>query len=201
MYELEKQRWQVEGLSLVRTKTIPEIDSACGENFSYLDLIECGETQKKTGIENLPNNPESYNALFELSQHLLDPIIDYFGPIELTFGFCSPELAKQIPGRISPKLDQHAAHELNRNNKIICPRLGAAVDFIVEDEDMFEVAKWISYSLEFDRMYLYGKNSLYTSVLVPEMNNQITLMKKNKDETRLMPRVINKNQIPINNPI
>ena len=199
LYELEKQRWQVEGLSLVRTKTIPEIDSACGENFSYLDFIECGETQKKTGIENLPKNPESYNALFELSQHLLDPIIDYFGPIELTFGFCSPELAKQIPGRIAPKLDQHAAHELNRNNKIICPRLGAAVDFIVEDEDMFEVAKWISYSLEFDRMYLYGKKQPIHISFGPEMNNQITLMKKNKDGNRLIPRKIDKKQIPINN--
>ena len=183
------------GLSLVRTKTIPEIDSACGENFSYLDFIECGETQKKTGIENLPKNPESYNALFELSQHLLDPIIDYFGPIELTFGFCSPELAKQIPGRIAPKLDQHAAHELNRNNKIICPRLGAAVDFIVEDEDMFEVAKWISNSLFFDKMYIYGeKNHIHIS-FGPEMKNQITLMKKNKDGTRLIPRKIEKNKI------
>ena len=66
---------------------------------------------------------------------------------------------------------------------------------------MFEVAKWISYSLEFDRMYLYGKKQPIHISFGPEMNNQITLMKKNKDETRLMPRVINKNQIPINNPI
>jgi len=190
LYELEKKRWQVEGLSLVRTKTTPDIDSACGENYSYRNFIECGETQKKTGIENLPKNPESYNALFELAQNLLDPIIDYFGPIDLTFGFCSPELAKLIPGRIAPRIDQHAAHELNRNDKFVCPRLGAAVDFIVEDEDMFEVAKWISDGLEFDRMYLYGEKQPIHISFGPEMNNQITLMKKNKDGTRLMPRKI-----------
>ena len=195
LYELEKQRWKVEGLSLVRTKTIPDIDSACGENYSYRDLIECSETQKNSEIENLPKNPGSYVALLELAQRLFDPIIDYFGPIELTFGFCSPELAKLIPARIAPKLDQHAAHELNRNGKLICPRLGAAGDFIVEDEDMFEVAKWISDNLDFDRMYIYGaKNPIHIS-FGPEMKNQITLMKKNKDGTRLIPRKIEKNKI------
>ena len=190
LYELEKKRWQVEGLSLVRAKSIPDIEDECGENYSYRDLIECGETQKKSGIENLPKNPDSFTALLELTQRLLDPIIDYFGPIELTFGFCSPELAKLITGRIAPKLDQHAAHELNRNGKYICSRLGAAVDFIVEDEDMFEVAKWISDELDFDRLYIYGKKNPIHLSFGPEMKNQITLMKTNKDGTRLIPRKI-----------
>ena len=64
---------------------------------------------------------------------VLDPVIDYFGMIRLTYGFCSPELAKEVPGRIDPKRDQHAAHELNRLRNPVCSRLGAAVDFIVED--------------------------------------------------------------------
>jgi hypothetical protein len=34
--------------------------------------------------------PESYNALVELAEHVLDPVIDYFGMIRLTYGFCSP---------------------------------------------------------------------------------------------------------------
>jgi hypothetical protein len=63
--------------------------------------------------------------------------------IELTYGFCSPELARRIPGRIAPALDQHAAHERNARGKAVCPRLGAAVDFIVTDENMREVADWM----------------------------------------------------------
>ena len=73
----------------------------------------------------------------------LDPVIDYFGMIRLTYGFCSPELAREIPGCIDPQRDQHAAHESNRLGNPVCPRLGAAVDFMVEDENMQEVAQWV----------------------------------------------------------
>lgn len=41
---------------------------------------------------------------------------------------------------------------------LICPRLGAAVDFIVEDENMREVADWIAANTPFDRLYFYGED-------------------------------------------
>jgi hypothetical protein len=91
----------------------------------------------------LPKNPESYTALFDLATAILDPVIEYFGGIELTYGFCSQELAKYIPARIAPELDQHAAYEHKRTGAPICPRLGAAVDFLVRDENMREIADWI----------------------------------------------------------
>lgn len=155
--QLAAARWTIEGFNLVRSRTIPDLDSPCGQNFTYRQLIECGETQARTGIPNLPKQPDSYTALYELATHILDPVIDYFGMIELTYGFCSPELARQIPGRIAPKLDQHAAHELNRAGHPACPRLGAAVDFRVEDENMQDVAHWIIANLTFDRLYFYGE--------------------------------------------
>jgi hypothetical protein len=83
-------------------------------------------------------------------------VIDYFGMIHLTYGFCSHELGKHIKKQVAPKLDQHAAHERNSKNNLICPRLGAAVDFIVEDENMSEVADWIAENTPFDRLYFYG---------------------------------------------
>ena len=64
--------------------------------------------------------------------------------IRLSYGFCSPELARKIPGRIDPKRDQHAGHERNRPGNLVCDRLGAAVDFVVEDEDMLEVAQCVN---------------------------------------------------------
>ena len=156
--QLENARWCIDGFSLKRSQTIPGMDAPCGRHYTYRQLIECGETQALTGLPNLPKQPDSYNALHDLAVKILDPLIDYYGPVKLTFGFSSPELARRITGRIAPKLDQHAACELNRKGEPICPRLGAAVDFIVEDEDMEEVARWIIANLAYDRLYFYGKD-------------------------------------------
>ena len=134
----------------------------------------------------------SVQCILTALKHESAPIIDYFGPIKLTFGFCSFELAKVIPGRIAPKLDQHAAHELNRKGKYICPRLGAAADFLVEDEDMLEVVKWIEENLEFDRIYFYGKTFPIHISTGPEMLKQVTLMLPDKKGKRLVPRTLKK---------
>ena len=155
---LAHARWTIDHFKLIRTQLIPDLDAPCGRFFTYRQIIQCGETQARTGIANLPKQPDTYTALYELAVNILDPIIDYYGMIQLTYGFCSAELARHILGRIAPKLDQHAAHELNRIGKIICTRLGAAVDFIVADENMEEVVLWIIAHLPFDRLYFYGKD-------------------------------------------
>jgi DNA phosphorothioation-associated putative methyltransferase len=161
---LELRRYECDGFALNRSQTIPDLDAPCGQFLKYRDLIECGETRARTGIPNLPKEPDSYTALLELSRNILDPVIEYFGMIKLTYGFCSPELAKQVPGRIAPELDQHAAHEKKRNGKYVCVRLGSACDFIVEDEDMEEVARWIAEHIQFDRLYLIdGSRPIHVS--------------------------------------
>lgn len=154
--ELEAKRLAIEGFRLVRSGSVPNIDSPCGEHLTYRDVIECGETWLRLRIPNLPRNPATYNALYDLATQLLDPIIDYYGSIRLTYGFCSSELGRHIHARVAPHLDQHAAEELDRFGKMICARGGAACDFIVDDEDMYEVAEWIIESLPFDRLYFYG---------------------------------------------
>ena len=155
---LEVRRLSIAGLSLERSMRIPSLDAHCGQQFRFRDLIECGETWHRLGFPNLPTRPESYNALYDLASKLLDPVVDYFGSIRLTYGFASRELTREIRGRIAPKLDQHACHELDGRGRYICGRLGAACDFIVDDEDMFEVASWIVENLPFDRLYVYGKD-------------------------------------------
>ena len=155
---LAAARYALDGFSLVRSATVPDLDATCGLHFTYRDLIHCGETQARTGLPNLPRRPETYTALRDLAVNILDPVIDYYGMIRLTYGYCSAALAKEIKHRIAPELDQHAGHELKRTGRPICPRLGAAVDFLVEDEDMAEVAGWIIENLPFDRLYFYGKD-------------------------------------------
>lgn len=153
---LAQLRLEIDGFKLRRSTKIPDLDQRCGETFTYRQLIECGETQARLRLPNVPLNPESYNALHDLAVKLLDPIVDYFGALRLTYGFCSPALSAHIKARVAPELDQHAAHELNRRGKPICARGGAACDFFVEDEDMRGVADWIIGSLPFDRLYFYG---------------------------------------------
>ena len=87
-------------------------------------------------MPNMPQEPDSYTALYELCRNALDPIVEYFGMIKLTYGFCSPALAKVIPGGIAPALDQHVACERNRLGRAVCSRLGASADFFAEHEDM-----------------------------------------------------------------
>ncbi len=156
--KLKLARWEINGFQLQRSQTIPDLDDLCGDNLTYRQLIECGETQTTAQLPNLPKQPDSYTALHELAKNVLDPVIEYFGTIQFTYGFCSHELSKKIPARIAPKLDQHCAHELNSKKNLICERLGAAVDFIIVDENMHEVTEWIMLNTPFDRLYFYGEN-------------------------------------------
>jgi hypothetical protein len=140
---LAAKRLAIDGMRLVPSQTIPDLDDPCGVNFTYRDFIKCGETQRRLNLENLPRLPDSYNALYALATALLDPIIEYFGAIRLTYGFASPELIKNVRQGIAPKLDQHCCYEVTSRGTPICPRLGAACDFFIEDENMHEVADMV----------------------------------------------------------
>lgn len=147
-----------------RESKMPSLTDPCGAHFLYRNIIECGETQSEHKIANLPKQLETYAALFELAEYVLDPTWKQFGPVQLTYGFCSLELLKKIPDRIAPKLDQHSSHEKRDNGNFICQRLGAACDFLVAGTDMRDVAKWIYYNTQVDRIYFYGsKKPLHVS--------------------------------------
>jgi DNA phosphorothioation-associated putative methyltransferase len=186
---LARHRWNIEGFGLVRSRTIPDLDNPCGRFVTFRHLIECGETVARSKLANLPVQAESYNALVELAEHILDPVIEYFGMIRLTFGFCSAQLAKQISGRIDQKRDQHAAHEKNRHGTPICDRLGAAVDFIVDDESMLEVAQWVIGNTPFDRLYFYGDGKPIHVSYGPDQKRTVVRMIPGKTG-RLVPRVV-----------
>ena len=186
---LTRHRWMSEGFELKRSRTIPDLDEPCGAHFTFRQLIECGATQAQTSLANCPDQPDSYTALLDLALNILDPVIDYFGMIRLTYGFCSPALARQIPGRIDPKRDQHAAHEVNRRGQPICQRLGAAVDFFIDDENMREVAQWIVVNTPFDRLYFYGANLPIHVSYGPNRDQQIVWMAATPSGRRV-PQVI-----------
>jgi hypothetical protein len=153
--------------------SIPSLDEPCGSHFTFRQLIECGETWEKMRVDNTPSSPHTYNALFDLATNLLDPVIEYFGGIKLTYGFASQALTRDIKARIEPRLDQHASCEVTERGKVICERRGAAVDFLVEYEDMADVVKWISTNCRFDRIYFYGTDRPIHVSYGPAMSHQI----------------------------
>jgi DNA phosphorothioation-associated putative methyltransferase len=155
---LELRRLRVGEEGVVESNRIPDLDQACGAHFTFRDFVECGETQARLGIKNLPLNPATYNAIYALATQILDPVIEYFGGIRLTYGFCSAELGKHIKARVAPKLDQHAGCERNLSGNLICDRGGVSCDFVVKDENMREVADWMIKHTPFDRLYFYGKD-------------------------------------------
>lgn len=158
---LAQARWSIQGFNLERSQQIPSIDEPCGQFLTYRDLIECSQQGLDNPPANLPKQPDSYTALYELATHVLDPIIDYFGMIELKLGFCSPELAKLIPA-IKPKIDQHLACERNRLGNLICSAQGASVNFMIQDENMLEVAEWVIANLAFDQLVFSGHDQPLT---------------------------------------
>lgn len=186
---LEAARMEVEGFVLRPSDSPPHLEEQCGRHFLFRDFIRCGETQAKTGVPNISEQAETYNALTRLATTILDPVIDYFGEISLTYGFCSRALAKYIPGRVTPRLDQHASHELTPRGKPICPRLGAAVDFFVSDESMLEVAQWTARNTPFDRLYFYGDTRPLHVSSGPENKGEIVVMTTGKNG-RLIPKVV-----------
>jgi DNA phosphorothioation-associated putative methyltransferase len=188
--KLISKRLEISGLILRKSTSIPSLNQKCGQYLTFKELIHCGETQSKLGISNLPLNPDTYNALYNLATKILDPVIEYYGSIKISYGFCSPELAQNINSRIAPKLDQHSSHERNKKGFFICDRLGAAVDFLVEDENMLDVAQWIVDNLSFDRIYIYGSSKPIHISYSESPSNQISLMIAS-NSGRLIPRNTN----------
>ncbi|MFC5496290.1 DNA phosphorothioation-associated putative methyltransferase [Caenimonas terrae] len=153
---LALRRLEIRGMELLPSSTLPDLDAPCGAHFSFRDFVECGETQQASLIENRPMRSETYNALYGLATQILDPVIEWFGGIKLTYGFCSLSLQRHISHRVAHSIDQHASEETNTSGKLICSRGGAACDFLVENEDMLEVARWMVANTPVDRLYFYG---------------------------------------------
>lgn len=190
---LRARRYALDGYTLSRCTDIPGLDEPCGTHFTFRDFAECGETWRAAQIPNVPQAPDSYNALCDLCVLVVDPVIEYFGAIELTYGFASTALTKCISHGIAPELDQHAAHERSKRGKYVCERGGAAVDFLVRDEDMVEVARWIASNCAYDRIYVYGSDRPIHVSVGPQ--NSRSIVRVEERDGRRVPRVVDINAI------
>ena len=167
----------------------------CSKYFYFQDFFECSDTYKSNPCDNIPKEAETFNVIENLSVSILDKVYEAFGPIVLTYGFCSYELSKKIKKNIYPKLDQHSGYE-KRNGKLICERLGFASDFYVPDCSSLEVARYIVSNLPFDRIYYYGADNPIHLSINDNTKGSIVLM--TRIENRRMPRRISKEKFLTN---
>ncbi len=169
------------------------LDQPCSRHLRFRDLIACGETYERLAaggvVDNLPVEAATWDAIARLAQAILDPVIDRFGPITLTYGFASPALARLVPGRIAPALDQHAGHERTRTAAYICPRLGQACDLIVPGTSSRVVGRFIAAETPFDRLYLYADDRPLHVSAGPENRRALVELRRGPSG-RLVPRVV-----------
>jgi DNA phosphorothioation-associated putative methyltransferase len=186
---LKLRRRRIIGTRIERASDIPSLDQQCGRVFTYRQLIECGATWQRAKVDNIPKSPDSFNALYDLATQVLDPVVEYFGGIQLTYGFAGQALTRLISGRIAPAIDQHAAYEVNAAGKAICGRGGAAIDFLVQFEDMLGVASWVVANCVFDRIYFYGKDCPLHVSVGPQLTREVYEM-VSKDGRRIPRRLL-----------
>jgi len=147
------------------------LDAPASRHFTFRQLVECGETFYRRAVPTAeaPQQAASWEMLAGLALHILDPVVDELGPVQLTYCFAPASLTREIQRRkrtekihalIDPRVDQHAACELKENGEPICERPGAAVDFRVPGKSMVEVVRWLVESmpkLPIDKLYYYGE--------------------------------------------
>jgi hypothetical protein len=149
-------------------------------------------------LENLPKEPETWEAIRQMEAQLLTPLLQHFGPFHISYGFASAALVRAIRARarqegrtpqIAPHLDQHCGHERNRSGRRICTRDGLAVDLQIPDVSSEDVAAWIIANLPFDRLYLYGPDRPLHLSWSPQPLGQVVRLIR-LPSGRLLPRVL-----------
>ena len=148
------------------------LNQLLGKYLSLEEFCTCTQIYQKYANQVNPypkNLEETVPALQALCHHILDPVIKQFGRerFQLTYGFCSIDLKRYLSqkdpetgvknGCVTPSRDQHMAHEVNRNVKYYCDRLGAACDFRVVNLESDLLVDWIlKQQLPFDSLYYYS---------------------------------------------
>ena len=162
------------------TSGFPHPDDRCGEFFVYRDFLECSDSWKRSEVDNIPRQLDTYAAIRQMCRDILDPISEVFGKVILTYGFSSPLLVnvvKQNPyPNITPSGDQHAGSELNTKGELICNRRGIAVDCYVAGVSSLEVARWIVQNTPFDRLYFYSPHRPFHVSVGPENSRSVVWM-------------------------
>ena len=106
------------------------------KNFTLNELIK-SNTAKSRGIDNTPTDETQLANLKQLTEKVIQPIRDHFGPTTINSGYRSPVLNEAVRGS---KTSQHC--------------YGQAADVEVRGVANYDLAKWIEDNLDYDQLIL-----------------------------------------------
>lgn len=126
-----------------------------GRNFMLSDFLY-SEAAAKKGIANVPPTLDGMEvaSIRGLCEYILDPVVDRFGSISITYGYVSPALQKAtFPGSkptIHNCLPSGGAY------------LGAACDFQAHNTEFShrDILLWIAANCVYDRLILYPGSTI-----------------------------------------
>lgn len=138
-----------------RPRTRPQ-DVRVGRHFMLSDFLY-SETAVERGIANCPSSwsGAEVKGLRGLCSHILDPVVDQFGPVSVTFGFCSLALWKYwYPSQKTP-----VALHLFRPPQ---GGIGGAADILIHStpKDPRSVFNWIRANCVYDRLIIYPGSAI-----------------------------------------
>jgi hypothetical protein len=126
-----------------------------GRNFMLCDFLS-SEAATKKGIVNLPPTFDGMEvaSIRKLCEHILDPVVDRFGSISITYGYVSDAL--QAATNPSSKPTVHNCKPAKG------AYLGAAADFQPHNIEFShrDILLWIAANCEYDRLILYPGSTI-----------------------------------------
>lgn len=127
-----------------------------GKYFMLSDFLY-SETAIQRGIPNCPDlNGREVQGIRKLCEHILDPVVEKFGPLSITYGYVSPELQAATYGSMNFPLHNGVP------GKGRGAQLAAAADILVHSqaETPRVVLNWMRDRCTYDRLILYPGSSI-----------------------------------------
>ena len=126
-----------------------------GRNFMLSDFLY-SEAAATKGVANLPPTFDGMEveSIKKLCEHILDPVVDQFGAISITYGYVSPALQKAtVPG------SKPSIHNCLPSGGAY---LGAACDFQHHNTKVShrEILLWIAANCTYDRLIMYPGSTI-----------------------------------------
>ncbi len=136
-------------------------------NFLYSDIANF------YGRSNIPENPDLAIEVGRLlAEHILEPLVETFGPIDIRSAYRSPDLnhfgATEVkPQKCSANSKNYAGHIWDRRDEE--GRRGACVSVGIPwfgrqgevGRDWRDLAWWLYDHLEFHEVYVFGRSAVF----------------------------------------
>ena len=138
-----------------RPKQRPQ-DVRVGKYFMLSDFLY-SEDAVMSGVVNCPPSfscPE-IDGMRGLCAAILDPVVDEFGPVSVTFAYVSPQLWRKWNGKRAALIGLHLFRPMQGG-------IGGAVDILVhsQEHDPRTVLNWVRDNCVYDRLILYPGSSI-----------------------------------------